>query len=237
MNLLLLEPDAVDEEGHARIEGRQADHVRSVLRKHPGDTLRAGVVDGPTGVAIIVGEDERGYDLACTLDVPPAPVIPRIVVLALPRPPVLRRLLAHLASMAVQSIVLLHTARVDKSYWHTPSLRPQSVGAQLRLGLEQGGHTRLPRVELRRRFAPFVHDELPSLLHGARGLVADPQATTICPTDVHAPVVMAVGPEGGFVLDELDRLRAAGLEAVHLGPRILRVEVAVVAMLARLGWT
>ena len=47
--------------------------------------------------------------------------------------------------------------------------------------------------------------------------------------------MLVVGPEGGFVPRELETLAAAGARTVGLGPRALRVETAVVALLARVG--
>lgn len=43
-----------------------------------------------------------------------------------------------------------------------------------------------------------------------------------------APVVIAVGPEGGFESDELDALREAGFVAAGLGETILRFETAAI---------
>jgi RsmE family RNA methyltransferase len=66
-------------------------------------------------------------------------------------------------------------------------------------------------------------------------LIAHPEpGASPCPRAVAGPVTLVVGPEGGFVPVEVDRLRELGT-LVDLGPRILRVETAVVTLLARLG--
>jgi RsmE family RNA methyltransferase len=106
---------------------------------------------------------------------------------------------------------------------------------QLCLGLEQAGDTVLPELELHRRFRPLVEDVLARMAEGALRLVADPSATTACPVDVARPVVLVVGPEGGLVPFELELLANSGFSPIGLGPRVLRVEAAVVALLARLG--
>jgi hypothetical protein len=96
-------------------------------------------------------------------------------------------------------------------------LAPAALREQLVLGLEQGGDTRLPRVELRRRFKPFVEDELPALLGDSLGLVAHPLAEESCPRAVGRHVTLAIGPEGGFIPYEVEALQRAGCRAVSLG--------------------
>lgn len=234
MNLLLLEPDQVDPEGRARIVGPALAHVREILGKGVGATLEVGVRGGLRGRAEIVRQDDDGLELACVFDDPPPPKRPIELVLALPRPPVLRRLLQHVTAMGVRRIVLCHSARVEKSYWGSPSLGAAEIDANLRLGLEQARDTIAPVVELRQRLRPFVEDELGARTD-ARKLVADPSGAVVCPCDVAGALVIAIGPEGGWVPFELALWRDAGFECVHLGGRILRVETAVVAALGRVG--
>jgi 16S rRNA (uracil1498-N3)-methyltransferase len=45
-------------------------------------------------------------------------------------------------------------------------------------------------------------------------------------------VTLAIGPEGGFTVEETDELLAAGFVAVRLSPFVLRTELAAVAALA-----
>jgi 16S rRNA (uracil1498-N3)-methyltransferase len=113
-------------------------------------------------------------------------------------------------------------------------VQPESLREQLVLGLEQGRDTRLPELLLRPRFRPIVEDELPGMSAGTQALVAHPEAGRPCPRRVAGPVTLAVGPEGGFIPYEIERLEAAGFSAVRLGERILRVESAIPALLGRL---
>jgi RsmE family RNA methyltransferase len=172
--------------------------------------------------------------LEVAFDQPPPPPAPLHLLLALPRPKVLRRVLQCAAAMGVKTIVLVNTWRVERSYWQSPALAPAALCEQLLLGLEQGGDTMLPALELRRRFKPFVEDELPARLRGRRALVAHPGATAPCPRALAEPATVAIGPEGGFIAYELEALQALGFTPVSLGPRALRVEHAVPALLGRL---
>src|SRR5690606_22907434 len=156
---------------------------------------------------------------------PPSP-LPLRLILALPRPKRLKRILQNCATLGVKEIILINSYRVEKSYWQTPILDAESIREHLTLGLEQGGDTMMPELRQVKRFRPFVEDELPSLIQGSRALVAHPYAELACPRQVDGAVTLAIGPEGGFIPYEVDLLSRCGFEAVHLGERILRVDTA-----------
>ena len=235
MNLVLLfDEDWQDEAGRVRLTGRRLAYVRDVHRAREGDTLLVGRVGGLTGEGRITRLDESVLEMEVQLECEPPPSLDVTLSLALPRPPVLRRVLIAATSMGVKRIVLHHAAAVEKSFWQSHALQPEAIRDQLVLGLEQARDTRLPEVLLRRRFRPFVEDELPGLLAGGTGWVAQPAGVVVSVDGAPCPSLIAVGPEGGWSDFELDHLLGAGLKAVSLGLRPLRVETAVPALLARL---
>jgi RsmE family RNA methyltransferase len=235
MNLILLfDEDFGEDASHVRITGRRLEHVRHVHRAQVGDDLWVGRAGGLIGRGRVIAMDGDAVELEIRLDADPPAPLPASLILALPRPPVLRRVLLAATSLGVKRIVLLNAARVEKSYWQSHALAEAAVREQLVLGLEQARDTRLPEVWLRRRFRPFVEDELPKLLENGLGLVAHPGVEGSCPRGVTQHVVLAVGPEGGWNDHELTQLCAYGMRPVDLGERILRVETAVPALLARI---
>ncbi|MEM7152293.1 MAG: 16S rRNA (uracil(1498)-N(3))-methyltransferase [Myxococcota bacterium] len=235
MNLLLIEPSERREPGLACVGGRKAKHLRTVLGKGAGDTLRVGELGGKVGQGSIDRVDEEGAWVRYSVDEEPPPPVPLRLVIALPRPPMLRRLLSAVTAMGVKHIAFIHAARVEKSFWTSHSLRPDAVAEQLRLGLEQARDTVLPRVEQWPRFRPFIEDELPRFAGSGRRLVAEPMPSASPPVASNERTTVAIGPEGGWVPFELEMLAAAGFEPVTMGPRILRVETAVIALVARLS--
>ncbi|HEX4869487.1 MAG TPA: 16S rRNA (uracil(1498)-N(3))-methyltransferase [Moraxellaceae bacterium] len=234
MNLLLLTPDDCPAPGRARLTGRRLQHVREVHRAAAGDCLRVGLLGGLMGEGVITALDRDALELEFVLEQAPPPKLPLTLLLGLPRPKMLKRVFQTVAAMGVRRLVLMNSYRVEKSFWDSPWLAPEAVREQLLLGLEQARDTVLPEVALEPRFKPFVEDRLPGLCRGSVGLVAHPVAAEPCPVAIAAPVTLAIGPEGGFIPYEVDLLQAAGFRAVHLGPRILRVETAVTALVARL---
>jgi RsmE family RNA methyltransferase len=104
----------------------------------------------------------------------------------------------------------------------------------LLLGLEQARDTIMPEVLLRPRFKPFVEDELPAKIINSLALIAHPGAEQPCPRSVQQHVTLAVGPEGGFIPYEVEKLASLGFLPVSLGERPLRVETVIPALLSRL---
>jgi 16S rRNA (uracil1498-N3)-methyltransferase len=233
MNTLLLESSTIVG-NEAVISGRQHQHVTEIQRVVVGDTLRVGEINGQLGSALITAIDEHCTCLNLTLtETPPLP-IPLTLVLALPRPKMLRRILQTVAAMGVKKIHLINASRVEKSYWQSPMLEPDAIRQQLILGLEQACDSRLPEFQLHPLFKPFVEDQLPALAGGQLALVAHPYTEDRCPVEIAQAAMLAVGPEGGFIPYEINKLHSCGFKSVHIGSRILRVETAIPALLSRL---
>jgi RsmE family RNA methyltransferase len=234
MNLILLQPDDFISECRVRLSDHRREHIQKVHRAEVGAILSVGLLNGNMGTGTLVGINETSVELEVELKHAPPPALPLTLILALPRPKMLKRTLQTITAMGVKKLVLINSYRVEKSYWQTPILNPENLREQLILGLEQAKDTILPEVRIEKRFKPFVEDELGSLIAGTRALLAHPKTDELCPSQIHEPATLAIGPEGGFIEYEVEKLTEIGFEAVHIGPRILRVENAVPALLARL---
>ena len=235
MNLLLLEDADFVGVDRVRLTGRRLKHLHEVHRAEAGDLLRVGRLGGMMGEGRLIALDAGQAELQVNLDQPPPAKLPLTLILALPRPKMLKRVLQTVSAMGVPRLVLVNSYRVEKSFWQTPFLEAEAIREQLVLGLEQARDTVLPEVSIEKRFKPFVEDRLPALAAGTLGLTGHPGDHPACPRAVQEPVTLAIGPEGGWIPYEVELLReAAGLQPVQLGERILRVETAVPALLARL---
>jgi 16S rRNA (uracil1498-N3)-methyltransferase len=239
VNLILLFPDDFVDDRRVRLTGRRREHVMHVHRAAVGDALIVGVAGGRIGGGEITWLDDDALEMMVTVNEDPPPPLALTLVLALPRPKVLNRVIAGATSLGVKRIFLINAWRVEKSYWKSPRMSEENLLAQSILGLEQARDTTLPAIEVRRLFRPFVEEELPfianeSLAHESLALVAHPTAVAECPRHVGRPVTLAIGPEGGFIDREIASLEGVGFSQISLGPRILRVETAVAALLGRL---
>ena len=233
MNLLLLNPSDVAN-NLARVSGRQLAQLLTVHNSAVGDTVRIGMVDGQMGNGRVLSIDAQHATLEVVFNLAPPSPLPLTLILALPRPKMLRRTLQTVATMGVKQLYLINSFRVDKSYWQSSLLAPEAIEEDFRLGLEQARDTVLPQLHVRKRFKPFVEDELPALVKNTTALLAHPIADQRCPINIQTPTTLVIGPEGGFIPYEVELLEAAGCSTVHLGSRILRVETAVPALISRL---
>ncbi|GAB3486054.1 16S rRNA (uracil(1498)-N(3))-methyltransferase [Marinomonas epiphytica] len=236
MNLILLDPTRVSASGQYWLNERQVTHLAKVVKAKNGDSLRVGELGGKMGEGIFVeacGEVPPHIHKVALHQSPPDP-LPITLVMALPRPNMLKRTLHNMTAMGVKEIVLVHSAKVEKSYWQSPVLKPESLRLCLLEGLEQAKDTVLPKLTLVPRFRPFVEDQLPALLKDKLGLLAHPYRAEKCPIDIQEPCVLALGPEGGWNDFEVSKWLEAGMQSVQLGERILKVETVVPVLLSRL---
>ena len=234
MNIVLLDPRQTESEYWTISSKRQLEHLQQHLEIQVGDTLKVGIREGQRYLTEIVDITEQAVTLKPIQQEAVPKKIPVTLIVALPRPKVLRRLMMDAVTMGVEKIILLHSYRVDKSYWQTPFL--QQLDHYIELGLEQAGDTIAPKIELYKRFKPFVEDVLPTMISAQHpAYVAHPYAQTAMPYALNHPCTLVIGPEGGFIPYEVDLLIQNGCQAVSLGNRILRTETAVSYILGRLA--
>lgn len=245
MNLLLLQPQDIvhsdgnaesTQTGRAEVRDERLRHLRKILKVGVGDTVRVGLLDGMVGTAAVESIDGERAVLAFSCSEPPPRALEVDLLLALPRPKFVGRILQNAASMGVRSIHLFGSARVEKSYWSSRLFEQGAMERHLLLGLEQGRDTRMPSLGLLRRFEQvetWVHERTREPSSGAVWL-ADGAGSAPFPRAPTGDEALVIGPEGGLLNEEVERLEGAGARSVSLGSRPLRVETAVSVCLGRL---
>lgn len=235
MNLILLySNDFVKGTKRVVIKDRRYRHIKEIHRAKEGDTLCVGLVGGQIGEGQILKIDDAAVEMEVSLTKNPPVSLPVTLILSLPRPIVLKRVLLFACSAGVKKIYIINSKRVEKSFWKSLVLREEKIKEQLVLGLEQSKDTILPEVVFRPRFKPFVEDELPDIIKGKFSFVAHPEAEEECPKHIENQVVLAIGPEGGFIPYEIEKLISLGFSAVSIGQRILRVESVIPVLLGKM---
>jgi 16S rRNA (uracil1498-N3)-methyltransferase len=236
VNLILLEDGDRSDSSCVTLTDARAAHLLNVLRVTPGQAVRVGRLDGPLGMGTVDHAGDGRVTLRCVFEAetPPPPRVD--VLLALPRPKVMRRLWAQLAALGVGRIILTNAERVERHYFDTHVLTDACYRPLLIEGLQQARDTRLPRVSIHRQFKILVEDHLDDQFPSGTRIVADPGSLTRMTSALAdtggGRVLMAIGPEGGWNDFELRLLESHGFTRVGLGSRTLRVDTACTALLA-----
>jgi len=233
MNRILITPDELLPDGTVTLADFRAEHIRSVLKARVGDDVRTGVLDGPIGTSRVERLDEQTVVLRTHHD-EQAPEPWFDLILAAPRPKVLKRLLPQLTALGVGKLVLLNAYKVEKCYFSSQWLETAHYTPLLIEGLMQAGTTRLPEVLIKPRFKPFMEDDLDVLFPNALRLLAHPgeaKGHQWALAEGQRPL-LAVGPEGGWTDYELDQFLTRGFTPFSLGSRPLRTDTATIALIA-----
>lgn len=227
MNQIMLEKEELQTGNLAILSDRRAKHIIQVLKVQPGDVLRIGILNGNRGTALVRSCSRQTVTLQCQADTPPMAKTGITLLLALPRPKVLKRLFAPLAAFGIQKIILTNAERVERAYFDTHWLQPNHYTPLLWEGLEQSGETHLPEIQVERRLKPLVEDHLAQRTETKYLLHPAPHATPLIQTNPTKPVCAAIGPEGGWTDYEVDLFCRHGFTCMSVGERILRSDIAI----------
>jgi 16S rRNA (uracil1498-N3)-methyltransferase len=239
MNLLLFEQNELNGPClELNGKDRRAKHIVDILGLQVDDTIRVGMVNGKIGSGRILCVEKDVVKMDVTLSTMPIEHRDMTLILALPRPIMLQRILKQATVMGVRRFHFIRSARVQKSYFQSTSLQEEAVRNVLLQGLEQAMDTRMPEVIIHQRFRPFVEDVVPEMKQESR-LLAHPDTSSTLPDlydqdMVDNKFVLAIGPEGGWNDFEVQSFRDQGFACFSFGSRILHVDTAVLVLLSQL---
>ncbi len=236
MNIILLDNDEIKGD-HTTLKDHRAEHIVKVLRSSLGDRVTVGIINGKAGYGIIkeiVVRKPYLVKLQLTMERYPDAAPPIDIMLALPRPIVFKRIISHLTTLGVHRILVVNAAKVEKSYWESSVVCENGWQRHVREGLEQAVDTRMVDISFYRGFKPFMQGIVPLIKDRYQQMLVAHPHTTNSLAEVYragaSPVLLAIGPEGGWNEYELAQMELMGFDQFSMGPRILRVETAINAM-------
>lgn len=235
MNLLLFHPAEKTRDNHwiLPIKDRRVNHLKNVLKLTPNESVEAGVLNGNMGQATFLKIHEEHWHFNFEPTTPPPPTLPVTLILALPRPKMLRRVLLDAITLGIKHIVLLNSYKVEKSYWQTPRLNQPQLNELIYLALEQAKDTQTPKIETKKYFKPFIEDDLAAIKANKTAYLLHPGDYPYLPNAQQEDVIIAIGPEGGWTEYEAQQFTQQGFTPYALGQRILRVETALPTIIGR----
>lgn len=237
MNIILFEKNELAAGNRVVLHDHRAKHIVKILKSEPGESVRVGEVNGGMGTGEILTV-QRKYPFVVELAVSLSDkliVAPAIdLLLALPRPIMLKRILSQVTALGVGTIYLINANRVEKSFWDAGILQEKEYRPHLIHGLEQAVDTRVPKILIYRSFRLFVEDHLPKISDQYSSLVIghphSQKNLSNCLSKENGKVLYAIGPEGGWVDFEVEKFLTAGMCPFSIGSRILKVDTAVVSI-------
>jgi 16S rRNA (uracil1498-N3)-methyltransferase len=211
--------------GPAEIEGPEAHHLSHVRRFQPGDAVCLFNGDGHEYPALVESVGRRQVQLRILRIESPERELGRRLEVAAPLPKGDRAqfLIEKLTELGIASFVPLRTLR---SVVHPGQNKLEKLDRYVIEACKQCERNTLLKVQPLIDWKAYcTSSSLPSCR-----VLAHPGGDSFRPEG--QDLVIAVGPEGGFVQEEVELAIAAGWKVVRLGNRILRVETAALAMAA-----
>ena len=218
----------------------RARHILAVLRRRPGDTFDAGLMNGPRGKGTLVAVEAEHLVLSFAWGASPPPLNPLTLLVGLPRPQTARDILREATALGVAAMHFVRTTKSETGYAGSSLWTSGAWEECVISGAAQAFCTRLPAVTHGQALGEAVAQLPARSTRLALDNYESPVALSQTPVPAGSPVVLALGAERGWSAAERTELRQAGFAFVHLGERVLRTETAGIAAIALLkakcGW-
>ena len=243
MNYLAIFESELIDRNHARLVSTRARYAIEVHELKAGLSFSVVVINQGRKKAQVLNISTNEINLLLSEDVDVLPQEPIELIVAIPRPQTLRKVLQLSATFGIKALHLIRSENVVKSYLTSKRLEPQAIEEDLLLGIEQSGSTCLPEVFIHHRFQQFVEDYLPLMMksyNDFKAVVADTHKNAdISLNEINFPnpergVFIAIGPESGWNQYEVEKFQVLSFSIISLGKRILRVETACTALISQI---
>ncbi len=246
MNLLLIEENEILGEGLVKISDYRFLHLRDILKVEKSQRLKTAVVDKGVGFSEIteIGRDfveVRLFDICETVEKNQISLL-----IAIPRPQSIKKILEFSATVGIKEIFFINSRRVEGNFFNSRVLLSDNIKESLFHGMEQGGTYRKPKVSILNNIRPSYINKKKTVevetfldkLHGFESKILADLNTRDYLSKLEkkelSNVVIAIGPEGGWLENEVESFHQIGFKSIKLSDYTLRVETAVTYAVAQL---
>jgi 16S rRNA (uracil1498-N3)-methyltransferase len=230
-------PELPDKGGLIALPDQEASHAAKVMRVTSGDAVVVFSGDGREAEGTIASVDRKMVYVALgpSRRISREPEVAITVGVSLPKGDRARQLVEKLTELGVARLVPLVCQRTQGK---TQTAAENRLTRYVIEASKQCERNTLMQIDQPRRFDDWIAAPPEAIAEKDRlRLVAHPGGEIIAPyleSSAIRHVDVIIGPEGGLTDDEVAAATEAGWRTVALGPRILRVETAAVAIVARL---
>jgi 16S rRNA (uracil1498-N3)-methyltransferase len=219
----------------AALHGDQAQHLSRVLRAQPGMEFDV-IAGGRAWLARIASIDRDSVQFTLLQELKTAPALPVTLLLSVFKFDRMEWAIEKAVELGCSRIVPIIAERTEK---HLAQAASKRVERWRRLALEAAKQSRrsdLPEISDPVRLAAMLaaaEQTGPLRILLSETEEDQPLLRTLEENAVPAQgVMLAIGPEGGWTAAEIALFVRDGWQSASLGPRILRVETAVIAAIA-----
>ena len=224
--------------GFFSITGKEARHIRNVLRMKKGEMLILMDREGESYEATIEAIQYKEVKARITQTTPPLPPSPVKISLAqaLIKSHPMEYLIQKATELGIHSIHPFYSERtvIQLKSAHLKNKMERWMEI-MKSACKQCGRVMLPTLN-----TPLPFEELIPTVPNKRTLKVllwededEADLKRLLRSMSSAPhVFVMVGPEGGFTINEINLARDAGFHIVSLGNRILRAETAALSLLS-----
>lgn len=206
------------------------EHLKTVLKSKVGDMLKIALVGHGIGEAYI--KDLSPDSLTLLVEsITPENQASYDLIIGLSRPPTLKKVLEHGTTLGVAKFDFFKAALSEKSYLDSKLFKDDNLEKYLRFGISQSAiYHKLPKVglfsEIQNEWKNREQKYILSPNSGKSFLDAE--------IDFSKKITLAIGPERGWIPEEIDHFKSLGFIEIEISPAILRVETAVFSSLGQL---
>ncbi len=233
MNLISLNEQDFTTSDRVVLSNRRFAHIKQVLKADVGKKLQVGLINGLMGYGEVKNIGASEVELSIVLNKKPPEPAPVSLILSLPRPKSLPRIVQTITSLGVKRVAFINSWKVEKCYWSSDYLSKEVIDKAILLGLEQSVDTVTPEIDFFKLFKPFVEDSLAEWCGDGQKLVCHPHGAGGLSESPRTKTILALGPEGGFIDYELEQFSLQGFEQYSLVDRVLKLETAIPALVSR----
>lgn len=209
------------------------DRLKLSMDIHAGTEFRIAVENRGRGIAKVASLTASEMSLVYGISDCLSDAISIDVMLALPRPKVVGRLIPRLVSMGISSLTLINAAGVKKEYFSTHWLGLDKIQALAIAAIEQSGVFKRPEICIQKELRPFLEDNRGCCVDGNRRLLFEPGDIRTQYTGSNSDAVtLAIGPETGWTDFEKKLFLESEFSLFSMGPEHLASDVAAIAAVA-----
>lgn len=239
LNSLIIYQSEFIDAALVRVGPERSQSLWKAYRDLVGQTVRVAVFGAGRGSAFVreASTEHLLLEVACLE--PSLPLRPIDLIVGLSRPQTVKKVIQVAVMTGVRSLSLVRTQLGEKSYVTSHLLEEDYLRDEVVKALEQIGEGVAPTITVHRSFSHFCQNRLGSLFIAESPLkiLAHPGGVplnSVGGVRDSVEAALAVGPEPGWSDDEKNAFEQHGFLQVGLGPRVVRVEVALSLLLGQL---